>query len=166
MKIRKASKDEISIIQEIAYKTWPDAYAEILSQEKITYMLDLMYSTEALKKQMESGHIFLIINKNDTELGFVSFEVSCSNSTFTKIQKIYILPEAQGNGIGRLLINEVEKHCKTFGNTKLFLNVNRHNKAQFMYQKLGFEISKSEDVPIGNGFYMNDYVMEKLIEYP
>ena len=163
MEISKGNKNEISIIQEIAYKTWPDAYGDILSQEKIDYMLGMMYSTEALGNQMDNGHIFLIINEKAKDLGFISFENNYSNSSKTKIQKIYILPEAQGKGIGRLLINEAEKQSKTVGNTMLFLNVNRHNKAQFMYQKLGFEITKSEDVDIGNGFFMNDYVMEKTI---
>ncbi|MCP9769789.1 GNAT family N-acetyltransferase [Lacihabitans sp. LS3-19] len=164
MELRKANKDEISIIQDIAYITWPVAYGDILSQEKIDYMLGMMYSTEALTEQMDNGHIFLIINENNKDLGFVSFENNYSKSSKTKIQKIYILPEAQGKGVGRLLINEAEKLSKDIGNTMLFLNVNRHNKAQFMYQKLGFEISKSEDVDIGNGFFMNDYVMEKVIE--
>lgn len=163
MKIRKASKDDICIIQDIAYKTWPDAYSEILSQDKINYMLGLMYSTEALEKQMGNDHIFLIINENNEDLGFISFEINYSNTNKTKIQKIYILPKAQGKGMGRILINEAEKQCIESGNTLLILNVNRHNKAQLMYKKLGFEISKSEDVDIGNGFFMNDYVMEKVI---
>ena len=31
------------------------------------------------------------------------------------------------------------------------------------YEKLGFQIIKEEDVDIGNGYFMNDYIMEKLL---
>jgi ribosomal protein S18 acetylase RimI-like enzyme len=38
--------------------------------------------------------------------------------------------------------------------------VNRENKAIGFYNKLGFTIIAEEDIPIGNGFFMNDYVMQ------
>ena len=31
------------------------------------------------------------------------------------------------------------------------------------YEKLGFTVIKEEDIDIGNGYLMNDYVMEKKI---
>jgi hypothetical protein len=45
----------------------------------------------------------------------------------------------------------------------LELNVNRHNPATVFYQKMGFEIVYSEDIDIGQGFWMNDYVMRKTL---
>ena len=45
----------------------------------------------------------------------------------------------------------------------LELNVNRHNDAFHFYTKLGFSISKEEDNDIGEGYFMNDYVMEKVL---
>jgi hypothetical protein len=38
--------------------------------------------------------------------------------------------------------------------------VNRYNKAKDFYEKAGFKIIETVDIEIGNGFYMNDYVME------
>jgi ribosomal protein S18 acetylase RimI-like enzyme len=49
------------------------------------------------------------------------------------------------------------------GGTALRLNVNRHNTAKSFYEKLGFIITGTEDADIGNGFFMNDYVMEKQL---
>jgi ribosomal protein S18 acetylase RimI-like enzyme len=39
------------------------------------------------------------------------------------------------------------------------LNVNRNNKALGFYQKFGFVILREEDIDIGNGYFMNDYIM-------
>ncbi|MGZ8545109.1 MAG: GNAT family N-acetyltransferase, partial [Flavisolibacter sp.] len=49
------------------------------------------------------------------------------------------------------------------GATVLRLNVNRNNSARSFYEKLGFEMIGEEDIDIGNGYFMNDYVMEKKI---
>jgi ribosomal protein S18 acetylase RimI-like enzyme len=38
--------------------------------------------------------------------------------------------------------------------------VNRDNPAIQFYQKFGFEIIDKEDIDIGNGFLMEDYVMK------
>ena len=39
------------------------------------------------------------------------------------------------------------------------LNVNRNNQAVGFYRHLGMEIRRQGDFHIGNGFYMNDYIM-------
>ena len=39
----------------------------------------------------------------------------------------------------------------------------RNNSAQIFYRKMGFEVVRTEDNHIGNGFYMNDYVMELIL---
>jgi hypothetical protein len=44
----------------------------------------------------------------------------------------------------------------------VFLNVNKYNKAQYFYSKLGFAIIKEEVIDIGNDYVMDDYVMESL----
>ena len=39
------------------------------------------------------------------------------------------------------------------------LNVNRNNKALRFYERMGMHKDREGDFPIGNGFYMNDYIM-------
>jgi hypothetical protein len=60
-------------------------------------------------------------------------------------------------------VEEIGKELQSAGAVLLYLNVNRHNKARLFYEKLGFIIAREEDNDIGNGFYMNDYVMEKKL---
>jgi ribosomal protein S18 acetylase RimI-like enzyme len=74
-----------------------------------------------------------------------------------------VLPECQGTGAGKILMDEVIKRTADAGNKSLLLNVNRDNPALGFYKKKGFEIIKTEDIDIGNGYFMNDYVMELKI---
>jgi ribosomal protein S18 acetylase RimI-like enzyme len=45
----------------------------------------------------------------------------------------------------------------------IFLNVNKNNEARFFYEKLGFSLVKEEVIAIGQGYVMDDYVMEITI---
>jgi ribosomal protein S18 acetylase RimI-like enzyme len=60
------------------------------------------------------------------------------------------------------MIDEIVKIAKSNNQKGVFLNVNKYNKAKFFYEKLGFVISKEEVIDIGNGYVMDDYVMEYL----
>ncbi|MEW5676239.1 GNAT family N-acetyltransferase [Flavobacterium enshiense] len=163
MQILHADKSQLHIIRDLAYKIWPDAYGEILSEAQLDYMLENFYAIPALEAQLDNHHVFLLAENQGVFYGFASYEINCKNSGKTKLHKIYVSSESQGKGVGKLLLSEVEKAAKKAGNTHLFLNVNRYNIAQEFYKHNGFEIVHEEDIDIGLGYLMEDYVMEKTI---
>jgi len=73
-----------------------------------------------------------------------------------------LLPETQGKGFGKFMINEIVKIAKSNNQKGIYLNVNKYNTAKFFYEKVGFTIVKEEVIDIGNGYVMDDYVMEYL----
>ncbi len=151
-------------VQHIAHTTWPVTFGAILSSTQIQYMLQMMYSSEALEAQVaDKGHVFIVAKAEGQYLGFVSFEHNYQGTTKTKIHKIYILPDTQGKGIGKSLLEVVTKKAVKNGNNTLTLNVNRDNGAIAFYEKMDFQKTAEEDIDIGNGFFMNDAVMEKVI---
>jgi GNAT superfamily N-acetyltransferase len=157
-----ATVEDIPTIRDIAHITWHPTFREILSQEQIEYMLEMMYSENALKEQIEvKKHQFFLAKEGDKALGYLSVEVDYNQQPVTKIHKIYILPDLQSKGIGKLLMQKAEQVALENNNTILSLNVNRFNKALKFYETVGFSITKTEDINIGNGYLMEDFVMEK-----
>jgi RsiW-degrading membrane proteinase PrsW (M82 family)/ribosomal protein S18 acetylase RimI-like enzyme len=159
--IRRAEKEDVPLIRELAWKVWPHTYAGINPPDQIEYMMELIYSETSLQNQMAKGHIFLLIYDEENAAGFSSY--SQDTPTGYKLQKIYALPEYQGRGAGKFLLDYIISDIRSRGGTTLSLNVNRHNKARSFYEKMGFTIKSEEDVDIGNGYYMFDYVMEKQL---
>lgn len=179
--IRTASLADRALIRSIAERTWPSTYGHIISQEQISFMLDWMYSDDSLAEQIVKGHAFYIagIQKEDgtvEEVGFcsvsaevedianvVEIENSKPNSSDSpkshKLNKLYVLPAAQGTGSGKVLLNKAIEVAKTEGSSSLFLQVNKHNNAYTFYLKNGFVKEQEFKFDIGNGFYMDDYVM-------
>jgi ribosomal protein S18 acetylase RimI-like enzyme len=160
-RIQKATVEEIPLIRELTFQVWPQTYAPILSKEQIEYMLEMMYSEGALDQQMKEGTRFLIVYENEEPVGFASYQ-EIQPSIF-KLHKIYVLPSQQGKGTGRFLLDHILEEIKQNGAAALQLQVNRYNKARNFYEKLGFTVIEEADFDIGNGYFMNDYVMEKAI---
>ena len=162
--IEKNKDDNFSEIRAIADEVWPIAYGSILSEEQLEYMMEMMYSLESLQSQVNSKkHHFILAKENDVTLGFASYEFNYSETIKTKIHKIYILSSQQGKGIGRKLIYFIEKEAKKHHQKAMLLNVNKYNVAKDFYKKIGFTIDHEEVIDIGNGYVMDDYVMQKLI---
>lgn len=158
--IRKATIEDIPVIRALASIVFPDTYKEILSPEQLDYMMDWMYSSESLHKQMnQEGHIYYLAYDGDEAAGYLSIQPEGEH--VFHLQKIYVLPSYQGRKLGKLLFEQAIKAIKQLhpGPCQMRLNVNRYNKALTFYQKMGMEKVDEGDFPIGNGYYMNDYIM-------
>lgn len=164
MELITTTEEHIPLIKAIANEVWPKTFEEILSPDQIVYMMDMMYSVEAIKDQMnKQNHHYLLAKDGNDYLGYLSYETNYKGKPWTKVHKIYILSTAQGKGVGRFLIEAAGEIAKKHNNTELSLNVNRFNKAIDFYKKVGFEIIGNEDIDIGNGFLMEDYIMNKKL---
>ncbi|MDX5419777.1 MAG: GNAT family N-acetyltransferase [Hymenobacteraceae bacterium] len=160
--IRKATTADIPIINRLATAIWEPTYRPILSQEQISYMFEMIYIPEALQQQMQDGQTFLLLQDGDEPLGFASYSVKDESEKVYKLNKIYLLPNRQGEGLGKLLLDSVEAKVSELGARYLDLNVNRYNKAKSFYERCGYQVHLQEDIPIGP-YWMNDYVMRKQL---
>jgi len=160
--ISEATISDIKQIQNIVHITWPITYGEILSKEQLDYMLNLFYSDKALTLQYtKKEQLFYMIYGEQTNIGFIGIEHHYKGEAITKIHKIYLLPETQGKGIGKKVIDKIGKLALENNSAILLLNVNRFNSALGFYKKIGFEVVDEVNIDIGNGYLMEDYVMEK-----
>ena len=158
--IRPAGLDDINTIGFLAQQIWPDTYGKILGAEQLKYMLNLFYSPASLRRQMvDEHHSFVLIEQDEDAIGFASWSATPEPGVY-KLHKIYFLPGQQGKGLGRSILQFIFGDIAPQGAKTLRLNVNRYNKARQFYERMGFSVTKEEDVPIGKSYFMNDYVME------
>ena len=158
--IRKADISDIPVINKLAWEVFPATYKELISEEQINLMMDWMYSPENLRKQMtEEGHIYYIAYEECEPAGYVSIQQEGEN--VFHLQKIYVLPYFQKSHLGRKLFEQAIRGIKELhpGPCRMELNVNRNNPALGFYKHMGMTKLREGDFPIGNGFYMNDYIM-------
>lgn len=128
-------------------------------------MFEMMYAEGSLQKQMtRQHHQYFIISDEEVPAGYLSIEPKENN--VYNFQKIYTLPEKHGTGIGRFLIEQGVAYLKSIhpGPFTVELYVNRHNPAVGFYKHMGLKEVATRDHAIGNGYFMNDYVMAMEVE--
>jgi ribosomal protein S18 acetylase RimI-like enzyme len=158
-----AASGDLPLIRQLAEQTFHVTYLPLQPKEKVDYLFNLMYNPTSLAEQMKNGQQFIIAKDETGYLGYASYEINCKKNGMTKIHKIYVLPATQGKGVGKKLIDRIEKIAAQNKNQTLSLNVYRKNPAIEFYEKLGFKSVKEVDIDVGHGFTMNDFVMEKNI---
>ena len=165
VRIEKAGSGDLQKISDMAEVVFRHTYREILSPEQLDYMMDMMYSMPNLQKQIEEGHHYYIAYDEETSRGYVSVQHEGADNDGIEVfhlHKIYVMPDAQGMGIGMKLFNRAVEHAKEASSGKparIELNVNKFNKSVEFYKHIGMRVLLEEDFPIGNGFYKTDYIM-------
>ncbi|MCX6351539.1 MAG: GNAT family N-acetyltransferase [Bacteroidetes bacterium] len=156
-----ATQPDLPTIINLANEIWNDHYISIIGQQQVDYMLEKMYSIPALQKQIEDGHSFYLIKPKEEIIGFVSVSISANEEALT-LHKIYIKSGEQGSGIGSGVLDEIfDLYPKA---SSISLTVNRQNfKSINFYFKNGFTILKVADFDIGGGYFMNDFIMVRLV---
>lgn len=160
----KATKADLPTIHDMAQVTFRHTYREMLSPDQIDYMMEWMYALPSLEKQLESGHVYYMAMQNDEPCGYISvqYEGDVEAKAMFHLHKIYIMPQQQGKGLGRILFEKALDFARFNANGKPFaieLNMNRDNPALHFYQHMGLKILRQGDFHIGNGYYMNDYIL-------
>lgn len=156
--IRAADANDIATIRAIATITWPVAYGTYISKAQLDYMLDMMYSGDSLQDQINKGHQFYIAEHDIEAIGFASVSKEADNTC--KLNKLYVLPTAQKTGAGKALLQKSIDYAISHEASCLFLQVNKQNNAQDFYKKHGFRIREASILDIGEGYIMDDYIME------
>lgn len=162
MNVRKADKKDIIDIQIIAEAAWRPTYLHIIGEEQCAYMLEWMYNRKKLEEQMDAGiHFFIAENDQREAIGFAAFEKT--EAAKGKLHKLYTHPDKKEIGCGTLLLESVKNLAFLQDVKTIELNVNRHNSAYMFYLKKGFKVASEIDLEIGNGYFMNDFVMELVL---
>ena len=160
--ISKAHLKDIPAIQELARVAWMAHYPGIISIAQIEYMLDKMYATTQITREIEEGKIEWLLAFTDHGLeAFAAWGPHSAETEIARLHKLYAHPESKGKGLGKALIQEVERKAKAVGYNCLELNVNRENPTIKFYTQSGFSINKEDLIDIGQGFQMVDYLMRK-----
>jgi GNAT superfamily N-acetyltransferase len=160
---KKATENDIPLLQDLAMKSWNSAYAKILSKEQIDYMLEEMYSEIEISNHLKNpNYDYYLILYNNVPAGFIGFEFHYEKET-TKLHRIYLLEEFKGKGLGKKGLDFLKEKVSETSDQRIILNVNKDNLAKKMYESQGFKIYHEEIFDIGNGFVMDDYLLEYVL---
>lgn len=162
MHIEKATTEEdLHKIAELAEIIWHQHFTPIIGKEQVIYMVDKFQSFPALKEQLTSGYEYYRIFDQDDFCGYCGIHPE-NGKLF--LSKLYLKKEARGRHLASQTFNFLKQLCRERGLSAIWLTCNKHNDNTLaVYRHLGFKTVDTQVADIGNGFVMDDYIMEVTI---
>jgi ribosomal protein S18 acetylase RimI-like enzyme len=158
---KNATQQDIPVIAELANRIWKEHYVPVIGLAQVEYMLNLIYSAESITKQMDDHQNYTLVYEDEKPVGYISISTKDNKHYF--LHKFYVEVSEHRKGIGSQLFEYILSTMKTVETIEL--TVNRQNyKAINFYFKQGFTIKEVTDFDIGNGFFMNDFVMKATVQ--
>lgn len=157
--IRRATAEDIDLIRRLADEAFRATYRELLTPGQLDYMMAWMYAPEVLRRELAAGIAWFVASADGEPCGYLSVERQ--EEALFHLQKIYVLPRFQGRGVGAFLFGHAVGYIRSVhpGPCRMELNVNRRNRAVDFYVRMGMRRLREGDFPIGDGYYMNHYIM-------
>ena len=152
---------DYNTIASLAEIIWKEHYIPIIGIQQVDYMLEKFQSAKAIQQQILEGASYYIISHEDTNVGYLSFSKK-KDSLF--LSKLYVLSSSRGKGIGKSAMDFIQDNAEKKGFASISLTVNKYNTASIKaYEKMGFKKMKAIVMDIGNGYIMDDFLMEKKL---
>lgn len=165
MDIIRLQADKPEAVAELARSAaeiWREYYISIITMDQIDYMIGKFQSAQAVQDQIENqGYAYYVMYNEGSIAGYCSVKEE-DGKLF--LSKFYVSKENRGKGYASQTMVFLEQLCKDRGLSHIWLTVNRHNESSIgVYRKKGFQVIREQVADIGNGYVMDDYVMEKAI---
>ena len=146
----------------VAESIWEQYYTPIIGEAQVEYMIEKFLSPDAIVEQINSGYEYFLFSYDYTFAGFAAI-LEKDGELF--LSKLYVDEEFRGKGIGKHMFQKFVEICKLRNLKKIWLTCNRNNvNSLAVYEHLGFKKTREEVADIGNGFVMDDFILEYEIQ--
>ncbi|OUO89015.1 GNAT family N-acetyltransferase [Gordonibacter sp. An230] len=159
--------DDCERLAALADEIWHEYWPALIGPAQTDYMVERFQSIAAIERDMaEHAYEYWLLRAEDDGriVGYTGGRVEPETNRFF-ISKIYLRAEERGHGFASRTIGFYENLCRERGLRAMYLTVYKHNDLAIRaYLGKGFETIDAAETDIGNGFIMDDYIMEKRIE--
>ena len=163
------SENDQELLARMAGEIWRGYWPALIGEAQTEYMIDKFQSLDAIRADMaDHGYEYWLLvategggeSAEKSIVGFTGGHNEFETNRFF-ISKIYLFPEARGHGYARRVIEFYEDLCFARDFKAMYLTVNKYNDLGIRaYEGTGFETIDAVETDIGEGYIMDDYIME------
>jgi len=170
IEVKIVQKADLLTLQEISRQTFFDTFAEVNTPADMQQYLEENLSIEQLTKEwMHPSTTFYFVKQQDEVLAYLKIneadaQTEQRNEPSLEIERIYVRQSAQGQGIGKFLLDFSIQVTKDKHLNLIWLGVWEHNqKAIQFYEKNGFHFFGKHSFFLGND-EQKDLLMELQLD--
>ena len=165
--IKKCTLQDLGLLREISRETFYQTFADSNTEENMRAYLDSAYNEEKLYKELcnpDSSFFFLYVDERLAgymKINEFPSQTDINDINALELERLYILKEFQGAGLGNDLMNHAISIAIGGGKKYIWLGVWEHNeRAKRFYNKYGFYRIGEHSFIVGDDV-QTDYVMRK-----
>lgn len=155
--IRSVKTNEVDALVTIARDTFYNSFVHLNTASNMNFYLEQAFDREALLGEMndeESAFYFLI--EEAQVIGYLKLNWGSAQTerlldNALEIQRIYLVKESQGKGLGAHLVDFAKEIARQKEIAMLWLGVWDQNQSSIrFYEKMGFEVFDKHVFPFGD----------------
>ncbi|MDO6688088.1 MULTISPECIES: GNAT family N-acetyltransferase [unclassified Agarivorans] len=158
-----STSQDIQTVAALAREIWLEHFTPIIGKDQVEYMLANYHSLDRISEQIKSeNYHYYLLQHNGGNAGYLGIQLTGSGLF---LSKLYVRHSARGLGVGKAAMAFAQQFAKDNGASNVNLTVNRHNHDSIAaYLKMGFVKVREECADIGQGYVMDDWIMELNIK--
>ena len=162
IELRSLGEPDFDTLIILARRIWVPHYTPLVGLGTVEHILSLRLTHENLRRYIGANDRGMeLLWDGESAVGYCSYAV---HGNELKLEQLYLLPEYQGRGLGRQMMDHVEARARGYGCAVIFLQVYKGNaQAGSVYAKAGYTLREAVVIDIGGGFVMDDYILEKRL---
>lgn len=164
MRAVKTAADQEELA-ELANQIWNEYWPALIGQDQTNYMVEQFQSLPTIRRDMASNayEYWFVMDEDGQTCGYTGGHVEPETNRFF-ISKIYLKSSCRGRHLAADVISFYVGLCRERGLAAMYLTVNKHNElGKRCYLGHGFKVIDAVETSIGEGFVMDDYIMEKEV---
>lgn len=158
------------IIRDLSIRTFSETFAQSNTEQDLADFIARDYDLAVLKEEIENSNSwFYLVAVDDVPVGYMKLNIDDAqtephSTEYLEIQRIYILREYKGLGLGTRLMQTAFDVARSHTKTRIWLGVWEYNNAaQAFYQHFGFKRTGAHDFYVGDD-RQTDYIMEASVD--
>ena len=172
--VTTATAPDLDELADVAARTFPLACPPSATPDNVAAFIAANLSRERFADYLtDPGRVVLSARDDHRMLGYAMLirgvsddadvQAAVSLRPAVELSKMYVLPDAHGDGVSAALMIEALEHAQRMGAACIWLGVNQENqRAQRFYGKHGFTPSGTKTFRLGAGLE-HDYVMVRAL---
>lgn len=167
--IKKVSTDELEELRRLSVETFSDTFTEQNNEIQMKAYLEKAFNTDQLRSELSNPEsFFYFVKEEDKILGYLKLNTKTAQTdqvldSSLEIERIYLAQEAQGKGIGKLLMDFSIAEAKRRNLLCLWLGVwEKNEKAIAFYKSYGFEVFADHPFKLGDES-QKDLLMKRFV---
>lgn len=167
--LKKASADDVEVIQQLGRETFYETFSMHNSEEEMQKYLEESFSSEKMSKEINTPESqFFIAWEKENPVGYLKVNKGKSQTELQddfslEIERIYVKSSHHGKKVGQLLYEKALEIASAEGKKYIWLGVWEENKrAVSFYRKNGFEEFDKHIFRLGSE-EQTDLMMKKIL---